>query len=56
MAKKLVSVGISYAAPQEHGIVNVVLHREYSLGIVFIFPKGGSTSIMSKTTIGNNSN
>jgi hypothetical protein len=34
------SVGISYAAPQAHEIVNVALHREYSLGIVFIFSKG----------------
>jgi hypothetical protein len=30
-------VDISYAAPQANGIVNVALHREYSLGIVFIF-------------------
>jgi hypothetical protein len=30
-------VDVSYAAPQAHGIVNVALHREYSLGIVFIF-------------------
>jgi hypothetical protein len=33
-------VDVSYAAPQVHGIVNVALHREYSLGIVFIFSKG----------------
>jgi hypothetical protein len=32
---------VSYAAPQEHEIVNVALHREYSLGIVFIFSQGG---------------
>jgi hypothetical protein len=31
-----VSVDVSYAAPQAHGIVNVALHREYSPGIVFI--------------------
>jgi hypothetical protein len=30
-------VDVSYAAPQAHGIVNVALPREYSLGIVFIF-------------------
>jgi hypothetical protein len=33
-------VGISYAAPQVHGIVNVALHREYSPVIVFIFSQG----------------
>jgi hypothetical protein len=33
-------VGDSYAAPQAHGIVNVALHREYSLGIIFIFSQG----------------
>jgi hypothetical protein len=32
-----VDVDVSYAAPQVHGIVNVALHREYYLGIVFIF-------------------
>jgi hypothetical protein len=31
---------VSYAAPQAHGFVNVALHREYSLGIVFIFNQG----------------
>jgi hypothetical protein len=30
-------VDVSYVAPQAHGIVNVALHREYPLGIVFIF-------------------
>jgi hypothetical protein len=30
-------VDVSYAAPQAYGIVNVALHREYSLGIIFIF-------------------
>jgi hypothetical protein len=30
-------VDVSYAAPQAHGIVNVALHRDYSLGIIFIF-------------------
>jgi hypothetical protein len=29
-------VDISYAAPQAHGIFNVALHREYSLGIIFV--------------------
>jgi hypothetical protein len=32
-------VDVSYAAPQVHGIVNVALHREYSPGIIFIFPR-----------------
>jgi hypothetical protein len=32
--------GVSYAALQAHKIVNVALHREYSLGIVFIFSQG----------------
>jgi hypothetical protein len=49
------SVDVSYAAPQAHEIVNVALHREYPPNIVFIFSKGGSTSIMSKINIGNNS-
>jgi hypothetical protein len=31
------AVDVLYAAPQAHGIVNVALHREYSLGIIFIF-------------------
>jgi hypothetical protein len=31
---------VSYAALQAHGIVNVALHREYSLGIIFIFSQG----------------
>jgi hypothetical protein len=35
-----VHVDVSYVALQAHGIVNVALHREYSLGIVFIFSKG----------------
>jgi hypothetical protein len=33
-------VDVSYAAPQARGIVNVALHREYPLGIVFIFFQG----------------
>jgi hypothetical protein len=33
-------VDVSYAALQVHRIVNVALHREYSLGIVFIFSHG----------------
>jgi hypothetical protein len=31
---------VSYAAMQAHGIVSVALHREYSLGIVFIISQG----------------
>jgi hypothetical protein len=31
------AVDVSYVAPQAHKIVNVALHREYPLGIVFIF-------------------
>jgi hypothetical protein len=34
-------IDVSYAGPQAHGIINVALHREYSLGIVFIFSQGG---------------
>jgi hypothetical protein len=30
-------VDVSYAAPQAHAIINVVVHREYSPGIIFIF-------------------
>jgi hypothetical protein len=30
-------IDICYAALQAHEIINVALHREYSLGIVFIF-------------------
>jgi hypothetical protein len=33
-------VDVSYVAPQAHEIINVALHREYSPGIVFIFPQG----------------
>jgi hypothetical protein len=33
-------VDVSYATPQAHRIVNVALHREYYLGIIFIFSKG----------------
>jgi hypothetical protein len=36
----MMSVDVSYVAPQAHGIINVALHREYSLGIVFIFFQG----------------
>jgi hypothetical protein len=35
-----ITVYISYAAPQEHKIVNVALHWQDSLGIVFIFFQG----------------
>jgi hypothetical protein len=31
------AVDVSYAAPQEHEIVNVALHQEYFPGIIFIF-------------------
>jgi hypothetical protein len=31
------AVDVSYVAPQAHKIVNVALHWEYPLGIVFIF-------------------
>jgi hypothetical protein len=34
---RMKGVDVSYAAPQAHKIVNVALHREYSLGIIFIF-------------------
>jgi hypothetical protein len=33
-------IDISYVAPQVHEIINVVLHQEYSLGIIFIFSQG----------------
>jgi hypothetical protein len=33
-------VDASYTAPQAHGIVNVALHREYPVGIIFIFSQG----------------
>jgi hypothetical protein len=49
-------VDVSYAAPEAYEIVNVALHREYSLSIVFIFSKGGRISIMSKTNTESNSN
>jgi hypothetical protein len=49
-------VDVLYAAPQAHGIVNIALHQEYSLGSYLIFPKGGRISIMSKTNTGSNSN
>jgi hypothetical protein len=39
MAPKML-VDVSYAALQAHRIINVALHREYSLGIVFIFSQG----------------
>jgi hypothetical protein len=34
------AVEVSYVAPQAQKIVNVALHREYSLGIIFIFSQG----------------
>jgi hypothetical protein len=34
------TIDVSYVALQMHGIVNVELHQEYSLGIVFIFSHG----------------
>jgi hypothetical protein len=36
----VIGVDVSYAVPQAHEIVNVALHREYSLGIVFKFSQG----------------
>jgi hypothetical protein len=36
----MVTVDVSYAAPQAHRIVNLALHRGYSPGIVFIFSQG----------------
>jgi hypothetical protein len=33
-------VDVPYAAPQEHEIVILALHQEYSPGIVFIFSQG----------------
>jgi hypothetical protein len=36
----MLSVDVSYVAPQAHGTVNVALHWEYSLGIVFIVSQG----------------
>jgi hypothetical protein len=38
MAQEML-VDISYAAPQAHRIVNITLHQEYPIGIVFIFSK-----------------
>jgi hypothetical protein len=35
-----VLVDVSYAAPQAYEIVNIALHRRYSLGIIFIFSQG----------------
>jgi hypothetical protein len=45
-------VDVSYASPQEHGIVNVALHGSI-LQVSYLFnPKGGSNSIISKTNTG----
>jgi hypothetical protein len=33
-------IDVSYVVPQAHGIVNVAFHRDYSLGIVFIYSQG----------------
>jgi hypothetical protein len=33
-------VDVSYVAPQAYEIVNIAIHQEYSLGIVFIFSQG----------------
>jgi hypothetical protein len=49
-------IDVSYVAPQAPGIVNVALHREYSLGINLYFRKGGRVSIMSQTNTESNSN
>jgi hypothetical protein len=48
-------VDISYAALEEHRIVNITLYQEYSPCIIFIFSQGGSTSIMSKINTRSNS-
>jgi hypothetical protein len=55
MAPKML-IDVSYVAPQAPGIVNVALHREYSLGINLYFRKGGRVSIMSQTNTESNSN
>jgi hypothetical protein len=34
------AVDVFYTALQAHKIINVALHREYSLGTVFIFSQG----------------
>jgi hypothetical protein len=49
-------VDVSYVAPQVYEIINVALQWEYARGIIFIFPKGGRISIMSKTNTESNSN
>jgi hypothetical protein len=36
----VVTIDVTYVALQAHKIVNVALHWEYSLGIVFIFSQG----------------
>jgi hypothetical protein len=38
--RQMLTVDVSYVAPQAHIIINVTLHGEYSLGIVFIFSQG----------------
>jgi hypothetical protein len=40
MDLNFIIVDVSYAAPQVHRIVNVALHQEYYLGIIFIFSQG----------------
>jgi hypothetical protein len=44
-------VDVSYAPPQAHKIVNVALHLEYALGIIFIFfpREEGSLSCLRQT-------
>jgi hypothetical protein len=49
-------VDVYYVALQAHRIINVALHQEYSLGIIFIFSQGRRISIIYKTNIGSNSN
>jgi hypothetical protein len=34
------TVDVSDATPQSHRILNVALHQEYSLGVIFIFSQG----------------
>jgi hypothetical protein len=51
-----VTVHVSYAASQAHGIVNVALHRVTLQVRYLYFPKGGRIFIMSKTNTGCNAN
>jgi hypothetical protein len=48
-------VDVSYAAPQAHEIVNIDFTGSILQVSYLYFPKGGSTSIISKINIRNNS-